>query len=159
MTDGDVPEWERTRLAAELIFPPELHVPLTKATADFISFFYRGGRSDDSGSNENDGDIFLESRLPYRFDSDFQLIYAAFLELYGIDLITVPYLHWWKFRALFLGLHDCKFCDVIGYRMADTSEMSEKMRQSYEKLQTAYALPVSVTERRRIETARSFLEN
>lgn len=159
LTDGDVPEWERARLAAELIFPPELHVPLTKETAGFLTWFYRGGKQAEGNGDEENGGDFLETRLPYRFDADFQLIYAAFLELYGIDLISIPYLHWWKFRSLFLGLHDCKFCEVVGYRTADTDEMSEKMKQHYETLREAYALPISVTARREIERARAFLEN
>ncbi|MGN1102706.1 MAG: Gp15 family bacteriophage protein [Huintestinicola sp.] len=159
LTDGDVPEWERARLAAELIFPPELHVPLTKETACFLTWFYRGGKQAEGNGDEESGEDFLETRLPYRFEADFPLIYAAFLELYGIDLISIPYLHWWKFRSLFLGLHDCKFCEVVGYRTADTSEMSEKMKERYETLQEAYALPISITARREIERARAFLEN
>lgn len=159
LCDGDIPEWERSELAAGLVFPPELHVPFTRDTADFLSWFHRGGTERilmESEDTENEGG-FLETRLPYRFDYDFSLIYAAFLEQYGIDLITISYLHWWKFRALFLGLHDCKFTDVVGYRTADTINMSDKMKQQYEALQAAYELPVSVNTRLRIERARAFL--
>ena len=50
-------------------------------------------------------------------------------------------------------------CDVVGYRTAETDDMSEKMKQQYETLRETYALPVSITARREIERARAFLEN
>lgn len=158
LTDGDVPEWERGALAANLIFPPELHVPITKDTAAFISWFYRGGEHRSISDEDAEQEVILETRLPYRFDEDFQLIYAAFLEKYGVDLISIDYLHWWKFRAMFFGLHDCRFTDVVGYRTADTSDMSEKMKRQYETLQAAYELPVSITAQRQIDNARAFLD-
>lgn len=155
LTDGDVPESLKGALAAGLIFPDNSHIPLTRETGEFMSWFYRCGEP--SGGAEDDTDGFMESRLPYRFDVDFPYIYAAFLESYGIDLITVKYLHWWKFKWLFRSLRDCKFSEIVSYRMADTSEMSETMKKHYREMQELYELPVSLTERRRIEQAQRFL--
>lgn len=158
MTDGDVPDPIRGSLAADLIFPPEQHVPLTKETGDFISWFYRCGKpSKVSEDGEADEGYFLESRLPYRFDADFPYIYAAFRELYGIDLITADYLHWWTFKALFCALHDCKFTEIVSCRTTETGEMSETMKKHYTKMQEIYELPVSMTERLRIARAQHFL--
>lgn len=112
MTDGDVDDSLRYGLAAELIFTPEQDIPLTREAADFLRWFYHCGEPPRS-CDENDSEYFLESRLPYRFDADFKYIHAAFLELYGIDLITVDYLHWWTFRGLFRSLHDCRFTDIV----------------------------------------------
>lgn len=158
MTDGDISDDIRSSMAADLIFPPELHVPLTRDTADFLAWFYRGG-TERAESTDGGDEYFLETRLPYRFDTDYPFIYSAFKELYGIDLDSVEYLHWWQFRAMFRSLHDCKFSEIVGYRTADTSEMSEKMREYYIKMQEAYELPVSLTTRRQIAAAQRFLNS
>lgn len=156
LTDGDVPENLKGELAAGLIFPADQHIPLTRTTGEFMAWFYRCGEP--SGKSEDDEpDIFMESRLPYRFDVDFPYIYAAFMERYNIDLTAVDYLHWWSFKRLFRSLHDCKFSEIVGYRMADTSEMSETMKKHYREMQEIYELPVSVAEQRRIEQAQRFL--
>lgn len=160
MTDGDVPERLRGRIAADLIFPPEEHVPLMKDTADFMQWFFRGGRFSEDMTNDSSPDeaeSFLESRLPYKFSCDHPYIYAAFMELYGINIYTVPYLHWWEYKALFAGLHDCKFTEIVGYRMTETGQMSENMKLHYEKMQEIYAIPISVTEKLRIKEAKRYL--
>ena len=156
MTDGDVDDSLRYGLAADIIFPPEQHIPLTRKTADFLRWFYHCGDPPKENAAADD-DYFLESRLPYKFDADFPYIHAAFLEQYGIDLIAVDYLHWWTFRGLFRSLHDCKFTEIVGYRTAETGDMSETMKSHYHKMQELYELPVSRTERLRIEKARQLL--
>ena len=35
----------------------------------------------------------------YEFDADY--IYSAFLQQYKIDLNSIKYMHWWKFKDLF----------------------------------------------------------
>ena len=52
--------------------------------------------------------------VDYIIDADY--IYAAFLEQYSIDLISSD-MHWYKFQALFKGLHDTKLNEIIGYRL------------------------------------------
>lgn len=49
------------------------------------------------------------------FEQDEDLIYAAFMQCYGIDL-KAEALHWHKFLALFRGLGGTKLNDVMGYR-------------------------------------------
>lgn len=77
----------------------------------------------------------------YCFEQDAELIYAAFMAAYSIDLNDVPDLHWWKFRALFTALpSDCEFRQVMGYRSADTKGMSKKQKEFYNKMKRQYAL-------------------
>lgn len=78
----------------------------------------------------------------YRFDVDMDLIYAAFLQQYQIDLLVVD-LHWWQFKSLFEGLtKKTKFIEVVGYRTMDTSLIKDKIqKKKYEQLQAYYALP------------------
>ena len=42
----------------------------------------------------------------YSFEQDAECIYSAFREVYGINLQTIPYMHWWEFRSLFDWLPD-----------------------------------------------------
>ena len=77
------------------------------------------------------------------FEYDAAYIYAAFLEQYGIDLVDIEYLHWWKFQALFKGLSEnSKIVKIMGYRSIDIGNIKDKkQRQLYEKLKSNYALP------------------
>lgn len=56
-----------------------------------------------------------EILLDYRADAE--LIFAAFWEAYGIDLLDERLeLHWHKFLALLAGLHGTRLNEVQGYR-------------------------------------------
>lgn len=84
-----------------------------------------------SGSNEKATD--------YTVDADY--IYAAFMELYGIDLIESD-MHWYKFLALFKGLHGTKLNEIIGYRLYEnTSGKRDAYTRQMEKLRRAWELP------------------
>lgn len=78
----------------------------------------------------------------YSFSRDAELIYAAFLQEYGIDL-TECRMHWWKFRALFSALSgDSKLCSVMRIRCADLSDAAKgSSRNRLAKLKAVYALP------------------
>lgn len=56
-----------------------------------------------------------EILFDYKIDGAY--IYAAFMSQYGIDLIEIEELHWYKFLALFKGLKDDEImCKIMGYR-------------------------------------------
>lgn len=157
ITNADVPENLKFFIALRLIFadivPEDFH-----AAHEFIGWFYRGGKElpDDK---ENSGGIALTSRRVYDYEYDSDYIFAAFMEQYGIDLSEIPYLHWWKFLALFKGLHDCKMTDIMGYRGAEiTDDLPDSRKAFLMDMQELFELPVSLTEQRRIEAARKFLE-
>ena len=75
--------------------------------------------------------------IDYELDAD--LIYAAFLGQYGIDLIDVEELHWHKFLALLRGLNEnTKLREVMGcrcYRKADRND-----RDIYDELRMAWEI-------------------
>lgn len=80
-----------------------------------------------------------EKATDYFVDADY--IYAAFMELYGIDLIESD-MHWYKFLALFMGLHGTKLNEIIGYRLYEnTSGKRDAYTRQMEKLRNAWALP------------------
>ncbi|GHU57294.1 hypothetical protein AGMMS49975_22570 [Clostridia bacterium] len=132
ISDDDVSYEEKT----ELIFDwyiDELP-PFCKESIDALFKFYLCGKEfteDNGGENEQ----FL------CFEQDAALIYAAFMQTYKINLLTIKYLHWWEFKALFDGLpEDTRLMKVIGYRTVDTSKMDAEDKKRYEKLKEIYAL-------------------
>lgn len=63
------------------------------------------------------------------------------MELYGIDLIESD-MHWYKFLALFKGLHGTKLNEIIGYRLYEnTSGKRDAYTRQMEKLRRAWELP------------------
>lgn len=88
----------------------------------------------------------------YDFEYDAELIYAAFLQQYGIDL-TSTNMHWWKFKALFNTLDETtQFVKVIGYRSINLSEIKNKeQKKHYGKMKHIYRLPDSRTEEEKEE--------
>ena len=84
--------------------------------------------------------------LDYELDAD--LIYAAFLGQYGIDLVDVTELHWHKFLALLNGLNDStKLREVMGYRCY---EKSDDKKDPYEELRRAWEIE-SISEEEQAE--------
>lgn len=81
-----------------------------------------------SGSPEEESEPVMD------FEQDADAIYASFMQVYGIDLIDVPFLHWNKFRALLGGLgSDCALGRRIALRELDTSKMKPGDRAKAEK--------------------------
>lgn len=61
----------------------------------------------------------------FDFVQDGDLIYASFMEAYGVDL-TVSDMHWWKFMALLRNLPpECGFMRVVQLRQCDTSKIED----------------------------------
>jgi hypothetical protein len=80
-----------------------------------------------------------DKAVDYAIDADY--IFAAFMEMYGIDLVESD-LHWYKFQALFKGLHDTKLNEIIGYRLwENTSGKRDAYTRQMEKLKSAWELP------------------
>jgi len=86
--------------------------------------------------------------IDYELDSD--LIYAAFLGQYGIDLIDIEELHWHKFLALLSGINEnTKLREVMGYRCYTKS--TNKDRDIYEELRFAWTIDPFVSEEEQAE--------
>lgn len=159
VNNSDVPEIVKPTLMRNLIFAGK--PPQNAYAADcFIAWFYNGGHELEKRDGDGTNGDMLESRRVYDFEYDFDYIYAAFLERYCIDLCDIPYLHWWKFRALFKGLHDCRMTDIMGYRGAEITDDMPKSRQAFlMDMQELYELPVSVAEQRRKAEIQRFLNS
>ena len=81
------------------------------------------------------------SATAYRFDCDWWLIYAAFIQQYGINLLTAD-LHWFEFRALLDGLTEqTQFIKVVQARLRDTSRLKGEEKAQAEKLKRYWKVP------------------
>ena len=78
----------------------------------------------------------------FSFQEDAGCIYSAFIECYDIDLQTVEYMHWWKFKTLFDWLpEDTEIKQRIRYRTTDINSIKDKdERKRVKKIQDAIAL-------------------
>lgn len=79
----------------------------------------------------------------FSYSIDYPYILSGFLRDYGIDLIDIKYMHWWKFRMLFDGLSDdTEIKQRIMYRSVDLSEIKDKEeRKRIKKIQKSIQLP------------------
>lgn len=145
--DDEKPEAEKL-LESLLLFYPEIPDDIHGAV-DRMLWFYRCGKEDEDQKAEEAKEEAPDSDLKadYSFKHDAAYIYAAFLEAYGIDL-TKTELHWWTFRALFLGLpEECAFQKIRGYRsLKISSKMSKEQKEFYRKMKRLFALPISKKE-------------
>ena len=82
----------------------------------------------------NDDDIIVID-----WEIDAELIYAAILGQYGIDLFDVPDLHWHKFLAMIRGLNEqTKLREVMQYR--SYKRETNKNIDQYERLKSAWEI-------------------
>ena len=78
----------------------------------------------------------------FSFEEDAGCIYSAFIECYGIDIQTIDYMHWWKFKTLFDNLPEkTEIKQRMIYRTIDISSIKDKEeRKRIRKIQSAIAL-------------------
>ncbi len=89
----------------------------------------------------------------FSFVHDAPLLYAAFLDQYGVDLCRVDFLHWWQFRALLEGLRDDhKFCEVRRCRSVELGGVKDQsLRRYYREMQKRYALPMAKAQQAQLD--------
>lgn len=96
--------------------------------------------------NEEDGiepDRHGSNKNLYSYEMDYPFILSGFMRDYRIDLESVEYLHWWKFRMLFDGLsEDTEIKQRIMYRSIDLSDIKDKdERKRISRIQRRIQLP------------------
>lgn len=98
-------------------------------------------------SSDKEDEAEQEQKPPqknlFSYEIDYPFILSGFLRDYGIDLETVGYLHWWKFRMLFDGLsEDTEIKQRIMYRGINLSDIKDKdERKRISQIQKKIQLP------------------
>lgn len=131
---------------------------MVREALDGIMWFYRCGADETAGS-ETEEDASGKDP-PFSYEHDAGYIYAAFMEAYGIDL-TKNRLHWWQFRALFLGLPETVlFCRIMGYRtMEIPAKMPKEKKKFYQRMKRVYRIPESAEQIRLEQEMEAILAN
>ena len=112
---------------------------ISEAVEKFL-WFYRCGEPEEV--NKRSSSTAGRNKRIYDFEYDANLIYAAFLKQYRIDLQDIECLHWWKFKAMFNSLQDCLFAEVMQCRAIKlTKNMSKEQKAYYQRMKSMYSLP------------------
>ena len=146
MQDSKITEKEKIMLALKLYYYDISKIKDIKLAIDEILWFYRCGKEIQEQKESKQKEVRMKQIYSYEFDDEY--IYSAFMEQYKIDLNSIKYLHWWKFKALFNCLNEnTQFVKIMGYRAMNLSKIKDKeMKAHYKKMQKTYALPDMRTE-------------
>lgn len=149
MQDKKIDQKDKVRLILELYYYDLSKIKDIKQAVEDILWFYRAGKEiQNKDEDEEDKEEIEETETNnikqiYSYEFDAEYIYSAFMEQYKIDLNTIKYLHWWKFKALFNSLNeDVLFSKIMGYRSINLAKIQNKeMHKFYKKMKEIYALP------------------
>lgn len=119
--------------AFDYLFESEIPEDRKSAFDALVKFFAPEKELPRIESRSEGGEIALD----YVLDAD--LIYAAFLEQYGVDLFERE-IHWHKILAMIEGLHSTKLNDVIGYRLYTKPAKNDSYERSMERLKRIWRI-------------------
>lgn len=138
MQDNKLSEKEKVKLALNLYY--ENIEDIETALNDMV-WFYAGEQNQNKQNTVKQEENSTKQIYSYEFDDKY--IYSAFKEQYSIDLNSIRYLHWWKFKALMSCLNEnTQFVKIMGYRALDLSKIKDKEEKArFKKLKRLYALP------------------
>lgn len=145
MQDRSISDDKKIRMILNLYYYRAEQIIDVKKALKEIVWFYAGG---DKKEIRNNTGKELNKKQIYSYEFDAEYIYSAFMQQYRIDLNSVEYLHWWKFRALFANLNEnVFFSQIMKYRAIELSKIKDKeMKKFYKKMKKIYALPDMRTE-------------
>ncbi len=137
--------YEKTLQVFSLIFPEKLPKNMGEALKEIMAFYSPVSLKGTKGKK-------TQGRSIYDYDYDGEMIAAAFMQQYGINLSECD-MHWHMFRAYFDNLSDeTRFVKVLGYRSVKLSSIKDKqMKKHYAEMKALYKLPDNRTESQKEE--------
>lgn len=147
MQDKTISDDKKIRMILNLYYyNTEKIIDIKKALEEVI-WFYKGGKEIKKNDSKKEMEQGNRKQI-YSYEFDAEYIYSAFMQQYRIDLNSINYLHWWKFRALFINLsEDVLFSKIMKYRATELKDIKDKeMKKFYKKMKKLYALPDMRTE-------------
>ncbi len=133
--DRSIPEQSKLPLALDIWYGETWPDTDVGALLEAMLDFYRCGKPAAAGESDT---------VLFSYAHDYDDIYAAFLQVYGVDLLDpATEIHWWRFRAMLLGLPaETRFMRVIAIRDAKVMPgMSKEEKAHLRKLKRIHALP------------------
>lgn len=148
--DPEVNATDKIMLGIGLLFQDGIGDMSPIEAWDALLWYYGGGEDKDPAEEEKPSQRAREARprarRVYDFEQDAANIYAAFRQVYGVDLQREA-LHWWEFRAMLFSLPDsCLQGRVMMYRATDTSKLKGAEKKRIQQLQRQYAIKDARTE-------------
>lgn len=129
--DGDLSEREKTYITLKMFFP-DFDGRHINELLDFIPYYINRGKD-----VEPDGDVVFD------LIEDSGRVYAAFLQVYNIDLLRDD-MHWWKFLTLLECLPGgTKLAEVISIRATPLPRVDKHNRNQVSaliKMKDLYAI-------------------
>ena len=161
MQDRNIIDDKKIMMILNLYYYDISQITDVKKALEDIIWFYKGGNNKEKNSNEigNEARENIKKQI-YSYEFDAEYVYSAFMQQYKIDLNSIKYLHWWKFRALFTNLNeDVLFSKIMKYRATELKDIKDKeMKNFYKKMKKIYALPdMRTEEQKESDFARAFL--
>lgn len=134
MNDTTISDSEKFTLAVKLYLDNQYVENYEEAITQIFNFYLCGATLRKPKKKKRENPVFS-------YEEDAGLIFAAFKEVYNIDLVEDK-IHWWKFRALFDALPDtCQFRKVVGYRAIEINQnMTDSQKKFYKEMKKIYAL-------------------
>lgn len=158
MQDSKINEKNKVIQALELYYYDTKKITdIPKAIDEMLCFFACGKNKIVDNKIEKSNNKEIKQIYSYEFDAEY--IYSAFLQQYKIDLNSIRYMHWWKFKALMENLNeDTQFVKIMGYRALDISKIKDKEEKArYKRLKKIYALPdMRTTEQKEADFGKAF---
>ena len=143
LNDDDVSAEEKYVLIMQwfLDVPDEPFRDCITALADFITMKEQNPKREEDEEDEESGEEEKGKQI-ISYALDAQYILSGFLECYGIDLSTIPYMHWWKFQMLIHGMNEnCELKKRMSYRSIDPNKIKDKdERERIRKIQRQIAI-------------------
>ena len=146
LRDNEVDTMEKAELILMwFIDPPQADFhDCLKALSSFMTD-YRGKEEHidpEDDTKENRG----KEKQVLSYTQDAPFILSGFIECYGIDLTTVKYKHWWKFRMLIDGMNEeCELKKRMSYRSIDSGKIKDKAeRERIRKIQRQIAITENI---------------
>ncbi|MBQ7985929.1 MAG: hypothetical protein IJ304_01520 [Clostridia bacterium] len=129
------------------VFPEDI-----METMDALCGFYIHNK-DNKGKDKGKKERVLD------FAQDSGYIYSAFLAQYGIDLLSIPYMHWYVFCSLLESLEDEReIIKIMRFRLCEPEkEQNAEKRKYLRRMKEFYALPDLRSEREKEEEIANIL--
>jgi Bacteriophage Gp15 protein. len=133
--DAELTLQEKAAIMVRLLYK-QLPDNIEEACRLAVKFLNCGEKSKECDEGES------PDRL-YSFDRDARYIYSAIKQSHGVDLESVPYLHWWKFCYMFLDLNkDSFFTQIIDLRRKYLQgKLNKEERELYTSLRDILEMP------------------
>ncbi len=149
LTDQSIPDEEKMELLPEWLLEEPVRSS-EELVAAMFAFYRAKGLERDVSQDEQTATPESAIRRPPVFSwvIDARYVLGDFRRFYGIDLLTVEYMHWWEFKTLFAALPDDSACQKrIAYRSCDISAIKNAAeRKRIIRIQQQIAIPFELDE-------------